>query len=914
MSCRFPSTAALGLLAALSAAALTSVAAAEETSEAAFHRAFFLQTHQHDYVAAAAAFQQVASDEQAPDQLKQAAATRMAQCREESAAEDLARLMPADALAYLELTRPGEHLQKLLGMLGLVRQGEPADKAGPVERIPLGSGLSLPTDFSVSPALLAEMKRLRGVAVAVTSVDPQQEEIQGVLVLHPGEDNNLRGQIETAVQLLTPGEPIEGFRVHHYQGQVWVALTARLVVVADSREKLAAVAQRLKDPQAENLASRKDFQRCRADAQDALLFAYVSGQQAIRQFGSQLRGPEAMIARTVLDFDHLESLTMVAGVTDSGILLEARLNLAEGSRNLAYALVRTAPLSKRSLKYVPSGTAAVVLLGLNPAGDPAADAARSTVQAITAMDLGREVFDNIEELAVFALPPSGTGSPGSPIPEVALVVAVKDAGKSEALWTQLLSLPGLMGIGEFPPPREVTIEGVQAKAYPMPEGPPIVVARVGDRALVAGTEPAVAAAIRTSKSGGGILRDAAFQPLLDRLGPTASKAVLVNMGRAVRLATVGAPRQHAAELMIAGAALKDLNVSAVTDEGSTHFAMRVEATGLPNVLEIAKMFLTAQRHQAQAARRAAVDEAIRAAEKARAERAAAAPAVTLADLRSLGPQGWRDLVKKSINLEGKLIVTDTNLGKDGLPTIKNAPATVRKIAFKYSHDGFVNKTSRELDNGATRASAQVMNPQSAFVIVLPPDSDEWIIKSLTKPDKGNSRRYVQERGFLRLLESQWSLLGAPLEKLIAEKGFDLRSISSVRGHPNLVQVDFDCKEPKSASWGPLTVNSIAGTMVLDRDRSWCLTNYDVHVDTSIGEEKKPFRMWAQAEVHYDLRDQAMSPQRAIFKRRDPDGGDGSQTVFEVAELTHRAIDPSELTLSAFNLESKGSVPIPLEDR
>jgi len=271
------------------------------------------------------------------------------------------------------------------------------------------------------------------------------------------------------------------------------------------------------------------------------------------------------------------------------------------------------------------------------------------------------------------------------------------------------------------------------------------------------------------------------------------------------------------------------------------------------------------------------------------------------DLRSLAPQGWRNLAEKSFHLEGKLMVTSNNLGKDGLPA-QDVPGNVREIAFKYSPDGFVNIATRKLDGGTTRTSAHVVNPQFAFDLELLPDSKQWMLESLTKSGANDYRRLVRETGFLRLLEAQWSLLGTPLEALIAEKGFNLQSIAAVQDRPNLIQVDFDCQEPKAAGFGPLTVNSIAGTMVLDRDHSWCLTTYDVHVDTTIGEKKRSFKMWAQGEVHYDLRGQEALPQRAIFKRRNPDGKEGSETVFEVAKLARRTIDPNELTLSAFNLQ------------
>jgi len=591
---RFPVAVAWTLPFLLAPVLLAVASAAEATSEDVFHRGYFLQTHERDYARAATAFEQVAADEQAPAELRNRAARRMAQCREELAAEDLARLMPPDALAYVEVTRPGDHAERLLEMLGLVRDGEAPAASGTGQSIPLGNGLFLPDDFAVSPALVSEVKRLHGAAVAITEADPQREIVRGVLVLHPGEDNNLRGQIETGIQLLPRGESIEGHRVYHFEGQVWIALTARLVLVADSREQLAATINRLEDAEAESLADREDFQRSRADAQDALLFAYLSGKETLRRFGSEFRGHEAMIARSVLDLDHLESITLAAGTCQQGLQIEGKLNMAEGSRNLAYALVRTTPLNKRSLRYVPAGVAGVVLLGLNPADEPVAEVARTVVQNLTAMDLGRELFHNVEELALFALPSAGGPTHGPPIPEVAMVVAVKDAAKSEALWDQLLSLGATFGGPEFPAPREVTIEGIQGKAYAIPEGPPVVVVRVGDGAMVAGTESAVAAAIRAAESENGIESDATFKPLLENLDPTTSKALLLHVGRAVQVAAAGVPDDAPAELKMAGMALKDLKIAALTEEGSTQFAVRLNATGLPNLLEIVKQIAEAQ--------------------------------------------------------------------------------------------------------------------------------------------------------------------------------------------------------------------------------------------------------------------------------------------------------------------------------
>ena len=57
------------------------------------------------------------------------------------------------------------------------------------------------------------------------------------------------------------------------------------------------------------------------------------------------------------------------------------------------------------------------------------------------MDLGRELFGNIVEASAFVLPASASQPGGPPIPEVGIVLAVRQPEKSEALWNQLLTLP-----------------------------------------------------------------------------------------------------------------------------------------------------------------------------------------------------------------------------------------------------------------------------------------------------------------------------------------------------------------------------------------------------------------------------------------------------------------------------------------
>ena len=162
---------------------------------------------------------------------------------------------------------------------------------------------------------------------------------------------------------------------------------------------------------------------------------------------------------------------------------------------MAYGMIRTAPLTKRSLAHVPAGAAAVAVVGLNPADQAGGQGGARAVPTLSAMDIGREVFSNVEEISLFVMP--GERGDSRPVhPEIGMIAAVKDPAKSEALWDQLLSLAAMFGPQVAEPPKEIEIEGHKAKEYQFKGAPPIVVVRIADRAMAAGTRGAVTSALR----------------------------------------------------------------------------------------------------------------------------------------------------------------------------------------------------------------------------------------------------------------------------------------------------------------------------------------------------------------------------------------------------------------------------------
>ena len=565
---------------------LVLAAAAQEPAGGAvakFQQAFYLEVHEHDLAGAAAGYEMVAADTAAGDKLRAEAKTRLTAIREDLASADLARLMPPEVIAYAHLVEPGEHIERLLKMMGLV--GPVPEGAAQVKPLKLGDGLVLPADFTVSPALVDELKQLRGAAIGLTGIDNQGRPA-GLVAVHPGNCKLVRGLIETLVQLLEPGEPIAGFKTYRVPDLGWIMMTARLTLAADSREELAAAAERLKNPAAPSLATSASFQKVAAQAKGSLLFAYVDGPQAVKRFGSQLSGQQGAMIRTLLDLEHFESLVVTLTTTDQGVSLSAQMNLMPGHKNMIYALVRTAPMTKRSLELVPQGSAGVLTIGLNPPG-PAAPTVTNAdgTPSISLMDIGRELFGNIDEVSVFAMAPTGESKGQQPFPEVAAVIAVKDAAKSEALWNQILSLAMLFGARNAQPPADVEIEGRKGRVYQLDGIPPIAVVRT-EGELVVGTQAAVTAAVRAGRDKNSILKDAQFAPLLARLTPHASKALLVDVGRAVPIVAAMLGEPSSDELRMIQAIVRDMKVSIVTDEAPNRLTIQADVTGLPKLRDI----------------------------------------------------------------------------------------------------------------------------------------------------------------------------------------------------------------------------------------------------------------------------------------------------------------------------------------
>lgn len=563
--------------------------AVAQDAQTHFHRGYYLQQEKGEIAAALAAYESALAAH--PDQATRRSIRKQIDAiQEEIASRDLARLMPADALAYVEFARPADHLEKLLRSMGLVDHQPSGERV----LLPLDDGLALPSDFQFSDELLEELKKIHGFAVAVNEIDFQRERPIGVAVVHMGKSNLLQGLIETGVQIVPRADSIAGHPTYCIDGEVWLAKTNSLLIVSTQRDQVEAALMRLKSS-GDSLASSENFRKCKADRQDAMIFAYVDGPTVMSKYGAMMTG-EAAVARMVLGLDHLQQVTIAIGATDNGAAAQLKCAFDENQQSLAYGLIRTVPLKDATLRRIPAGAAIVAVLGVNPQLGMLAGAADAPKQ-ITGLDLGRELFANIKDVGLFVIPSVAKNE----IPDFGITISSHDAEKSELLWNQMLTLSSQIEESGVQA-EDISIQGRSARRYTFPDddAPELVVLRLDDETMVVGTETAVSSAA-DADGGNSVLEDESLARLVGGRSEHTCKAIFAHGGRLLKLASMihGEDQQ---EIEMAQKVLRDAHLSLVSEESPTEFKLRIEVNGLPRFENIVKTVAAAHGNRHHVAR------------------------------------------------------------------------------------------------------------------------------------------------------------------------------------------------------------------------------------------------------------------------------------------------------------------------
>jgi hypothetical protein len=295
-----------------------------------------------------------------------------------------AALMPPDTAIYLEVIRPGEQLAQLLEMFAEGGVPNPIEtllqqhnRPGPTSRGAGGArtqAFAAPMAMMLNPSLVNELKKIEGLALGFTEIssDPAHHGPPSFLaVLYPGESDAVRGMLELLIgtsSIMTTtvdGVTVHRMRIHDYPSN-HVAITPKAIIFATSQSLMADTVRRLNATSAdggmgsavESLASEEDFRRqAGARRRDSAVLAYVSldrlFDQIERSMSDQERQEFSQISR-LLGLESIQQFSARMRFTKSGLAYEVAGSLKPGADSLLYETLRTPPLDRELLGYIPA--------------------------------------------------------------------------------------------------------------------------------------------------------------------------------------------------------------------------------------------------------------------------------------------------------------------------------------------------------------------------------------------------------------------------------------------------------------------------------------------------------------------------------------------------------------------------------
>ena len=518
---------------------------------------------------------------------------------------DPAALMPPDTLIYVEIGSPGKQVDTILNML----EGTPLEN--PLAAIggePQGG--ASPGDIVagfLNPNMMAEFKKVRGMGVGVTGV-VQNDAPPAIIVLFPGKSDALRGLVMGALVFLgKPVEAIEGMQCVEFPEGGGAAYDDNVVILASpqaySTGQLAWSVKQYKGvTNKPTLASsNKSFAKVnKKDRQENALTIWANVDQvysAFKEMFPEGQMPEQMRAADgFADCKNIDDLIASLTLKEDGIALEANVSFKDGHNSFAYNMFHTSQLSKTAFDVVPSGAIALLSVAPGDADSPRAQFLRQQIQNASGLEIGGDIFANIDQVTLFVLPSavsSGETPAGIPpiITSIGLVLTSENPRQTRQIITGLLTATNLIAnqsgddseanIGKY---QFELVNKLQLHCYTNQKNKTTVLS------LNPGVIDASASALGTRRSvtSGGPLKGA-----VNKLSPGASKLALINVGGAIQagvpllLSGMDEPGNDVKELIAQVAnSCEKTTVRFRTQEDSENLNVRAEIRDLPPASEL----------------------------------------------------------------------------------------------------------------------------------------------------------------------------------------------------------------------------------------------------------------------------------------------------------------------------------------
>ena len=514
---------------------------------------------------------------------------------------DPATLMPPGTLVYVELGSPGRQVETLLTML----KGTPYENPLAAVGSPSGgnanqnSNQKTPADVVgalLNPAMMAEFKKIRSSAVGIMGFENNHPQM--VCVLYPGKSDALRGIILAALGMAgKPGDTLEGMQTVMLPEDMAVAHDERVVILARPAKQLEWSVKKYKGKitDAALATSNASFAKLnKSQRQKNVLTAWVNVDEVYGQLGKIMPDgkipPQLQVANAILDFKNIDDLILSESLETDGTATRLEFQFKDGHHCLAYDLIRTPNINKAALQAAPADAVAVASLALSAATAAQAETVRSHVQNVTGLDIGREIFSNIEQVTLFAMPGAEKSTniflPG----RFGLALTSRNPAQTRQVIDTLLATLNPTSPGQ----KSDDSKGVKISGPGEPDRY-CHIRQVNnitllslDRALA----EASAASIKNQKS----IRDAGpLSKAVNRLAADTSKLILVNVGGAIRLVgpAIQPPgldeekaKQFAESLEKLAHCAANTVIEYRTDESANRFAMNHSINPLPPFSEI----------------------------------------------------------------------------------------------------------------------------------------------------------------------------------------------------------------------------------------------------------------------------------------------------------------------------------------
>jgi hypothetical protein len=513
---------------------------------------------------------------------------------------DPAALMPAGTLLYVEFGSPGRQIETVLTMLKGTPFENPLATLGGQPRS--NPGRRNPADLVgalLNPSMMAEFKKIRGSALGVTAL--AQNNPPFVYVLYPGQSDALRGIILAGLGMAgTPADPIDGMQVVHFQGgsDIAAAYDDKVVIIAKPVSQLEWCVKQYKHTISEPTlaSSRGSFQSLDKNQRQknamtiwANAAEFYSGLINMMPPGNVPGG--LLRANALFDFTNIEDVILTDSVESNRLGLRASFQFKEGHGCLAYDLIRTPNLTRAALQAVPADAVALASFSLSP-NDPAqTEEVRAHIQNLTGLDVGREIFANIEQIAVFLTPGTNDGTDAK-LPQIALDhLGVAITSRNPAQTHQLLTTI----LGAVAPGNGDPAAGRFKIGNRNGQDLNCCLQQVGGVTLLSLNGDAIAASAAAIARHASVCDTGPLREAVDRITPTTSKLILVNAGGAMRLfgPQVSARSLDADKLRQLNDSFEQIaraadatTLQVRTDEQPDSFAFSSEVSGIPPLNEV----------------------------------------------------------------------------------------------------------------------------------------------------------------------------------------------------------------------------------------------------------------------------------------------------------------------------------------